>query len=190
MANEVNIDASELDDVLDNLERLKQDVPARSYKFGATAAQDLFNKIIKNIEWIFDGRHTDRKPEQDQLLESFDLRRGTTRNIIQSTAPHALPLEDGASPHEITPNDADLLAIPASDLSVGTYGGAIAHLDDVSGGESGNYLLTESVDHPGNKAYNYILSAQMAWNEGYLKPKLPREMRRAITRAGFKPSLK
>lgn len=186
----VNIDTSELDDALDNLEALEQNAKAQGLAFGQKAAQVLFRKILTNIKRIFRGAHGNRKPEQDQLLESFDLRLGTTRAIIESSAEHAMALEQGASPHEITPDTADLLAIPASDLSFGAYGGAIAELDDVSGGEAGNYLLTESVDHPGNGAYKYVYISQLQWAETYLKPNLPREMRRAITRSGFTPSLK
>jgi hypothetical protein len=77
-----------------------------------------------------------------ELAESFDIMKRGMMAAAFNMAEHAKPIEFGADPHEIGPADAPRLVFfweREGRMFIGREG--------------------QSVDHPGNKAYNYFADA-------------------------------
>lgn len=153
------------------------------------------NKLInaieeKIVEKGLVGDPSD-KPGQPPLVASFRKNQsGNNEWTIYSTAEHAMALEEGASPHTIEPDNANLLAFVPDDPSkypqksnVMTSDG-YALTDSWYDPEKGMVFATK-VDHPGNKEYNYISEAQARWYP-IAHININSAVKNSIRQAGFK----
>jgi hypothetical protein len=82
-----------------------------------------------------------------RLKSSIKTRMTPTGGEWYSSAPHALPIEKGASPHEITGNP--FLRFP----------NRTAARKQAVTGKSAKMIVTRSVNHPGNKAQPFLRPA-------------------------------
>lgn len=127
----------------------------------------LRRKIVQNI-------HEDGLIDTGELVNSFVVERKGNTWEVYSTEDHAKYLEEGTPPHDIYPDDKEMLAFVPEDPS--KYGG---NYDEETG-----YVFLEMVKHPGNQPYRFVENAQWAWEAG-LAIGLRQAVRKEILKAGF-----
>jgi len=113
--------------------------------------------------------------DDGDLLASFKVERTGNSWSVYSTEAHASYLEFGTTEHTIRPDDAAVLAWQPENPA--QYG-------DNYDPETG-YVYMAAVDHPGNKAYNFVENSQRAWAAD-LTIGLRSAVRKEILKAGFK----
>lgn len=162
----VDVDTSEIDEAIASVEALGETIPIQTRKTVEDEVDNLVDAIQRNAE-------AKGLRDTGELIASFDSApSGGSRWTIWSSAEHAMPLEEGASPHPITPDDARLLAWePESSGDYPTMKTAEALSMHSSGGDAPNawydadagMVFSVGVSHPGNEAYHYIRDAQTEW---------------------------
>ncbi len=175
---DVDIDASELDEVKDNLFALDRNLSAEKPQLEFQFAQKMADKIEQSVLRNFQNTDTD---DGTSLSEAFyvttngDGAEVTTRGM---GVDHAIPLEEGISPHIIEGDP--WLAFQPEDVT--------NYPERLRAG--GGYVVTDSVLWRPKKSetatgYEYILEAQSVW-EQEVKRELPRKIRNAIIQSGYK----
>lgn len=165
----VDIDLSELDRVQRKLDRLEENLEKETRREVDRQVGALIRAIREEI--IAEGL-----VETGELLASFESQQdGKSHWIIYSTADHARPLEEGASPHTIEPDRAQVLSwIPENPADYPE------HYDPETG-----RVYIDSVNHPGNRAYRYILGGQEDWAP-IMRLEVETVVHSAIIESGFR----
>lgn len=179
MANvDIDIDASELDDVVDNLARLGSNLESDEQELQQTMPEDMRKKILASIRRNFDDVRTGRGTS---LLDAFYITRsadGKAITTVGTGAEHALPLEKGIRPHKIEGNP----TLAFQPENIGDY--------PESSHAGGGYVVLDSVMWKPDKqetatGYEYVYEAQQLWEADVLRS-LPQEIQSSIMSAGFK----
>jgi hypothetical protein len=185
----VEIDASEIDDAVDNLARLgnnlRDDVPEKV----DDQVSKLRNQIVKEIEQKGLVGDPNDKADQVPLAASFNKNKaGGSEWVIYSTADHSMAIEEGAQPHRIEPENVDLLSWVPEDPSKYPHktGDKYIPVETWYDPEKGRVFST-GVNHPGNDAYHYVRDAQIKWSvQWYIT--MDNTVKEAILKAGFRRS--
>ena len=175
---DIDVDASELDDVVDNLVQLGSNLKSDEQELQQELPEDMRQKILKSIRKNFDDVRTG---DGTSLLDAFYIRNsafGKQITTVGTGAEHALPLEEGIRPHRIEGNPT--LAFQPENP------GAYPESAQVGGG----YVVVDSVMWKPDKqetatGYKYVLEAQQMWEADLLRS-LPQEVQASIMKAGFK----
>lgn len=176
---DIDIDASELDDVVDNLARLGSNLEGDEQTLQQKEPSIMKDNILRSIRQNFENTRT--SDEDTSLLDAFYITSGPYGKQITTAgtgADHALPLEQGISPHEISGNP--WLAFQPE--NIGDYPERYH--------AGGGYVVIDSVMWKPDKeetatGYKYVLQAQRLWDKS-MKYRLPRKIQRSIVGAGFK----
>lgn len=163
----VDVDTSGFDEAIASVEALGADLEPIVGEQVADEADNLVEMIENKIK-------SKGLVDSGELLASFHANQaGASTWVIWSSADHAMPIEEGASPHEITPDTAPFLAFRPENPS--EYSEVIN--DD-------GWVTLDRVGHPGNKPYRYILEAQSQWKPVAMI-QISKSVDRAIRAAGF-----
>jgi hypothetical protein len=185
MANvDIDIDASELDKVQNNLNRLGRNLAYERLYMNKKYVEDLRLNILASIPKNFENTRTDKKG-QESLLDAFSsdsvkpsVNGGFRITTAGSTADHALPLEVGISEHIIEGN-------PWLKFTPENITDYPEHRRD---GE-GNVLFKSVLWKPDKKetatGYNYIGEAQANWAKG-LDREVKRDIQEILLKSGYK----
>lgn len=156
---------------------------AKIHRLGNNLDTNLNDDVGRQVDQLIEDiqREISRQGliDSGELYNSFSKRRWNDHYWhITTSAEHAIPLDEGSSGGIITPRNASQLAFKPDNPS--KYAGNPS-FDPDSG-----YVFAESVDHPGNREYNYIGKALQRW-ESTLELGMRGPVRREIQKAGFKP---
>lgn len=178
MAN-VNIDTSELDDLLDNLSSMERMADVQQNTLENKLAEYMVSDIKSLIDFKFDNDADDKN--QISLRESFEYNSYTYSTRIHSTAPHALPLEEGVIPHYITPDKKQALNFTPDNIS--DYPEEVRNDD-------GSVTFHQRVYWKPDRnegGWKYVLDAQKAWDNSARKDsKILQSTRLIISSGGFR----
>lgn len=179
MANvDIDIDASELGEVKDNLFALDRNLSAEKPQLEFEFAQKMADEIEQSVLRNFDNTDTDDGTSLSDAFYVTTNGSGAEITTRGTGADHAIPLEEGISPHVITGDP--WLAFQPENIS--DYPERL-HAE-------GGYVVTDAVYWRPDKqetatGYKYILEAQNYW-EQEVKRELPRKIRNAIVQSGYK----
>lgn len=175
---DIDVDASELDDVVDNLAQLGSNLKSDEQELQQQMPEEMRQKILRSIRMNFDDVRTGNGTS---LLDAFYIRDSASGKKITTAgtgADHALPLEQGIRPHKIEGNPT--LAFQPENP------GAYPEAAQVGGG----YVVLDSVMWKPDKqetasGYKYVLQAQQMWEADVLRS-LPQQIQESIMKSGFK----
>jgi hypothetical protein len=178
----IDIDASELNDAIENVEKLLATSENTAANLTSTAAKDLRDEIENQVAVNFEEIG---QSEGGSLINAFNIRksgRAATITTRGSTVDYALALERGISPHFI-PKPAGSGPVsfkpenPAAYPDSAQVGGGFVVLDRV--------FWKPDRSRPTAVGYDYVYEAQNIWANTELPDLIDRRIRRAIRRAGY-----
>jgi len=158
---------------------------ARLFRLGENSQTHLHDDVGRQVDQLIEDiqREIVRQGLVDsgELYNSFSKRRWNAHYWhVTTSAEHAAPIDEGSSRHIITPLRAEKLAFKPENPA------KYADSDSASFDPDSGYVVTEFVDHPGNREYNYVGKALQRW-ETTLALGMRGPVRREIQKAGFKP---
>lgn len=182
----VEIDTSELNDAIENIEKLIATTQTTSANLTTTAAKDLRDEIQNQISINFEDIGGS---EGTSLMNAFTIRksgRAATITTRGSDVDYALALERGISPHFIPSagNSGPVAFKPENPKAYpksAQTGDGFVILDRV--------FWKPDRSRPTAVGYDYVYEAQSNWAKTDLPDLIDKRIRRAIRRAGYNPSV-
>ncbi len=160
------------------------DAMAKIHRLGDNLETNLEDDVGRMVDQLIFDIETEISRqglvESGELMNSFSKRRWNRKFWhITTSAEHAEPIDEGASPHPIAPRNAPVLAFQPENPA--------AYAGNPSFDPESGYVFTDYVEHPGNRPYNYLGKALQAWQGSTLQLGMRPPVRREIYKAGFKP---
>lgn len=176
---DIDVDASELDDLKDNLARLGANVASDEKELQQGEPNKMKEQILRSVRRNFENTRT--SDTDTSLLDAFYVASGPYGQQITTVgtgADHAMPLEKGISPHIIEGNP----TLAFQPENIGDY--------PPSSHAGGGYVTLDSVMWEPDKSetatgYEYVYEAQSVWDKS-IGHRLPRKIQNSIRAAGFK----